>query len=343
MITIDGAEGFGQVLRTAVGLAALTLQPIKVINIRTTRPRPGLMPQHMTGIKIAAEFCNADVSGLQFGSTEIEFIPKKLEMKDKSIDIGTSGSIPLLLQTLIPILIFNDRRISLELIGGTAGLGSPTIEFTKNITFPVLNKIGIPPPTIQIVKQGFYPRGGGIVEITIEPVIKLRPTNLIDQGDILSIKGISIAGSLPEDVAIRQADSAKNILMSKGMKNISIETASMKTYSQGTSLTLWAECQYAILGSCNIGRIGVRAEDVGREAAQNLISSIQSNAALDKYTADQIIPFLALADGKSVIKVEEITQHCLTNISVCEQLLGCKFSVDKTYKRIEVEGAGFRV
>jgi RNA 3'-terminal phosphate cyclase (ATP) len=342
MITIDGAEGFGQVLRTAVGLSALTLQPIKVTNIRTTRPRPGLMPQHMTGIEIAAEFCNAEITGLQFGSTEIEFVPKKLDIKDKRIDIGTSGSIPLLLQTLIPILIFNDRRVSLEIIGGTAGLGSPTIEYIKHITFPVLNKVGVPPPTIEAIKQGFYPRGGGIVQIVIEPVMKLRATNLIDQGDVLEIKGISIAGSLPEDIAVRQADSAKNILTNKGMKNISIETASMNTYSQGTSITLWAECQNAIVGSDNIGRRGVRAEDVGREAAQELINSIQSNTALDKYMADQIIPFLALAEGKSVIKVEEITQHCITNIYVCEQLLKCKFKVDKLNKRIEVEGIGLK-
>jgi len=342
MITVDGAEGFGQVLRTAVGLSALTLQPIKVTNIRTTRPRPGLMPQHMKGIEIAAEFCDADVEGLQFGSTEIEFVPKKLDIKDKRIDIGTSGSIPLLLQTLIPILIFNDRRVSLEIIGGTAGLGSPTIEYIKHITFPVLNKVGVPPPTIETIKQGFYPRGGGIVQIVIEPVMKLRATNLIDQGDVLEIKGISIAGSLPEDIAVRQADSAKNILTNKGMKNISIETASMNTYSQGTSITLWAECQNVIVGSDNIGRRGVRAEDVGREAAQELINSIQSNTALDKHMADQIIPFLALAEGKSVIKVEEITQHCITNIYVCEQLLKCKFKVDKLNKRIEVEGIGLK-
>jgi RNA 3'-terminal phosphate cyclase (ATP) len=297
----------------------------------------------MTGIEIAAEFCDADVEGLQFGSTEIEFVPKKLDIKDKRIDIGTSGSIPLLLQTLIPILIFNDRRVSLEIIGGTAGLGSPTIEYIKHITFPVLNKVGVPPPTIEAIKQGFYPRGGGIVQIVIEPVVKLRATNLIDQGDVLEIKGISIAGSLPEDIAVRQADSAKNILTNKGMKNISIETASMNTYSQGTSITLWAECQNAIVGSDNIGRRGVRAEDVGREAAQELINSIQSNTALDKHMADQIIPFLALAEGKSVIKVEEITQHCITNIYVCEQLLKCKFDVDKVNKIIKVDGAGFRL
>jgi RNA 3'-phosphate cyclase len=253
-ILIDGAIGYGQMLRTAIGLSALTLIPIKIINIRKGRSRPGLFPQHMTGIKIAAEFCNAEVSGLQFGSTEIEFIPKKLEIKDKTIDIGTSGSIPLLLQTLIPILIFNDRRVSLEIIGGTAGLGSPTIEYIKHITFPILNKVGVPPPNIEIVKQGFYPRGGGIVGVLIEPVMKLRAANLIDQGNVLNIRGISIAGSLPEDVAARQADSAKNILANKGMKNISIETGSMNTYSQGTSITLWAECQYAILGSDNIGR-----------------------------------------------------------------------------------------
>ncbi|MEM5879467.1 MAG: RNA 3'-terminal phosphate cyclase [Candidatus Aenigmatarchaeota archaeon] len=340
MILIDGSEGWGQVLRTSIALSALTLKPVKVINIRASRPKPGLMPQHLTGIKVAAEFCDAEVSGLEYGSMEIEFRPRKFNVKDKTIDIGTAGSISLLLQTLTPMLTFADKKTTLEIIGGTAGLGSPTIEFLQYVTFPILNKLGLPLPKIEILKQGFYPRGGGRVRITFEPVKLLTYVNLTNPGKILSIKGISVAGSLPESVAFRQAEAAKEVLK-KIAENIDIKYYSTPTYSQGTSITLWAETENSVLGSDNLGKRGVRAEEIGREAAQTLIKSIESKASLDKFMADQIIPFIALAHGKSSITVEEITQHCLSNISVCEKILGCKFSIDKTSKRIEVEGISF--
>ena len=340
MIIIDGSEGWGQVLRTAIALSSLTLKPVKITNIRASRPKPGLMMQHLVGIKIAAEFCDAQVLGLQFGSMEVEFSPRKLDVQDKTIDIGTAGSIPLILQTLIPLFTFAKKEITLEIIGGTAGLGSPTIEYMENVTFSILSKLGLPLPEIEILKQGFYPRGGGRVRITFQPIKSLNSISLLDPGEVSSIKEISIAGSLPESVAVRQAESAKNVL-SAIIKNIQMHSESVNTYSQGTSITLWAETENSILGADNIGKRGVRAEDIGREAAEELMRSIQSKASLDKYMSDQILPFLALAQGKSSITVEEITQHCVSNISVCEQILGCKFLVDKTSKRIEVEGIGF--
>jgi len=341
MITIDGAKGWGQVVRTAVALSSLTLKPIKIINIRQSRPRPGLHPQLAEGIKVLAEFCEAETVGLQYGSMELEYIPKKLNVKDKTIDIGTSGSIGLLLQTLVPIVIFSGRITTLELIGVTAGLGSPTIEYIKNVTFPVLNKLGVYIPEIKINRQGFYPRGGGRVSIDLETISRLHPIEIEDRGKVLSIRGISVVGSLPESIAVRQAESAKNYLIQKGFENVSIETVAFNTYSQGTSITLWTECENTILGSDNIGKRGLRAEDVGRQAAEDLFNSINSKAALDKYMADQIIPYLALAKGKSEIKVEEITEHCRTNILVCEQILGCKFEIDEKNRRIKVEGIDF--
>lgn len=340
MILIDGSEGWGQVLRTSIALSALTLKPVKIINIRASRPKPGLMAQHLTGIKIAAEFCNAETSGLQYGSMEVEFKPKELEIKNKTIDIGTAGSISLLLQTLTPMLAFADKKVTLEIIGGTAGLGAPTIEFVKYVTFPILSKLNLPLPEIEVLKQGFYPRGGGRVRITFTPTKLLNYINLTNPGKLLSINGISIAGSLPEAVAFRQAEAAKSFLTNFCDK-INISYFSTPTYSQGTSITIWAETENSILGADNLGRKGVRAEDIGIEVARELLKSIQSNAALDKFMADQIIPFLALAHGKSSVTVEEITQHCVSNISVCEKILGCKFSLDKKNRRIEVEGIGF--
>lgn len=341
MIEIDGAIGYGQVLRTSISLSALTLKPIRIFNIRKNRPKPGLAAQHLTGVKVAGEFCNAKVKGLAIGSKEVEFIPQSLNVKDKKIDIGTAGQISLLLQTLTPLLIFSNRETSLEITGGTAGLGAPTIHYVINVTFPLLSKLGVPLPKIEVIKEGFYPRGGGLVRIKTYPVKKLSSVKLVERGKVKCIKGVSIAGSLPKDVAERQADAAIKVLKECGFDDIRISSQVASTLSPGTSITLWAECENTVLGNDNIGKKGVKAEIVGEECAKGLIKSIESDAALDKFMSDQIIPFLALADGESEVSVEEFTEHVNTNMLVCEKLLGVKF--EKEGKKIKVSGIGFEL
>jgi len=340
MIEIDGSMGYGQLLRTSISLSCLTLKPVKIFNIRKGRPKPGLMPQHLTGVKVAGEFCNAEIKGLKLYSTEVEFSPKSFNVYDRKIDVGTAGQISLLLQTLTPLLIFSDKEVNLEIIGGTAGLGAPTIQFLQHVTFPLLSKLGVREPEIEVIKEGFYPRGGGIVKIKFFPVKKLKALSLTQRGEVKKIKGISVAGSLPKSVAERQATSAKEILEEKGYE-VEIESKALNTFSPGTSITLWAECENSVLGADNIGKKGTPAERIGEECAKELIKSIESEAALDKFMADQILPFIALAEGRSRIKVEEITEHCATNMKVCEMMLGVKFLVEEKEKVIEVEGIGF--
>jgi RNA 3'-terminal phosphate cyclase (ATP) len=341
-ILIDGSIGYGQVLRTTIALSSLLRIPVKIINIRKRRPRSGLMFQHLTGVKIAAEFCDAKVKGLKLYSTQIEFIPQKLNVPDrKKIDIGTAGSIGLLLQTLIPIILFSGKEVELEIKGGTAGLGAPPIEYLQNILFPILSRLGVKVPEIKIVRYGFYPKGGGIVKCTFYPVNKLKSISLIERGKVKSIEGISVCGSLPEHITKRQANSARKFLMENGF-NSKIRAIRVRTFSPGTCITIWANCEKSILGADALGKRGKPAEEVGKEAAKGLLSSINANCVLDKYMADQIIPFIALAKGKSRVKVEKITEHCLTNIKVCEKIFGVKFDVDRKNKIIEVEGIGFK-
>ena len=341
MIEIDGEFGYGQVLRTAIALSSLTLKPVRVFNIRKRRPKPGLMAQHLTGIKIASEFCDAKVKGLKLYSTQIEFCPKKLNVPEKKkIDIGTAGSIGLLLQTLTPIILFSGKEVELEIRGGTAGLGAPPIEYLQNVLFPNLTKLGVKLPKIEILRYGFYPKGGGVVKCVFYPVSKLKSINLIERGKVENIEGISVCGSLPEHIARRQANSTRKFLMENGF-NSKVKVITTRTFSPGTCITLWANCKNSVLGADNLGRRGKPAEEVGKEAAQELLNSINSNAALDKYMADQIIPFIALAKGKSRVRVEAITEHCSTNIKVCEKILGVKFEVNEKDKLIEVDGFNF--
>jgi RNA 3'-terminal phosphate cyclase (ATP) len=343
MIEIDGSTGGGQLLRTAIGLSALTRKPVKVINIRKGKKegKPGLRPQHMMGIKVAGEFCNAEIKGLREYSLEVEFIPNKLSLKNKEIDIGTAGSISLLLQTLTPLLVFAKKPVKLEITGGTEGKWAPPILYTKNVTFPLLNKMGAE-LSLEIVRHGYYPRGGGRVVVESKPVKKLYPFVCLERGKINYITIDSVCGSLPKEIAERQAKSAlRTIQYFYPNVKVSVSYKAVDSFSPGTSVTCVAVCENSILGADCLGERGLRAEIVGERAAEDLVKALKSNAALDKYMADQILIFLALAKGKSRVKVEEITEHCRTNMSVIEKILPVEFEVDEEKKKISVEGVGF--
>jgi len=239
-------------------------------------------------------------------------------------------------------MIFSDKPVTLQIKGGTAGLGAPTTEYMKFVIFPMLGKLDFCPPKIEILKQGFYPRGGGVVKVKFFPTIQLKSVNLLECGEVIKIRGFSIAGTLPVSVAERQANAAKKVLSDNGFES-EIESSKVRTFSAGTSTTIFAECQNTILGADEIGKIGKRAEKVGEDTATSLVSSIKSGKAFDKSMSDQIIPFIALANGRSEITVEDITEHVRSNILVTEKILGVKFEVDEKERKIAVKGIGFKV
>lgn len=342
MITIDGKEAGGQILRTSLGLSAVTGKPIRIVNIRGARQGGvGLKTQHLEGVLGVAELCNAEVKGVKLGSNELEFIPKKLEAKELDIIIPTAGSIALLFQSLQVAAAFTGDMVKFNIKGGsTASSWSPTIHYTKNVFLPIVRKMGYN-AEIGIIKEAFYPKGGAEVEITVHPVKKLQPLKLLERGKVNSIKGISVVGSLPEDIAKRQANSAKKTLVENNYPDAQIEKKVINTTSPGTSITLWAECENTLLGADVIGERGKLAEKVGEEAALELIKSLESNASLDKWMTDQIIPFLALANGMSEIKIEELTEHCKTNMLIVEKILESKFDVDLEKRIVAVKGINF--
>lgn len=338
MIAIDGKEGGGQILRTAIGISAVTGKAIKVVNIRGARCSTGLKSQHLEGLLAVAELCNAELKGAKLGSTEVEFAPKRIEAKELSIKLPTAGSIGLLFQSLQVTSAFAANPVRINVEGGsTASEWSPPVQYTQNIFLPIVRKMGYE-AEIKIIKEGFYPKGGAEAEVVVNPVKELNSLQLTNPGKVKSIRGISVVGSLPKHIADRQADSAKKFFVGCGFENVEIESRVVETFSPGTSITLWAECENTVLGSDNIGKRGIPAEKVAESACRELIDSIESKAALDKHMADQILPFLALAESESRVTVEKVTEHCKTNISIIEKILPVKFEVKE--REISVKGIG---
>ncbi|GAB4310296.1 MAG: RNA 3'-terminal phosphate cyclase [Methanobacteriaceae archaeon] len=325
MIAIDGSygEGGGAIIRTATALSALTGKPIHISNIRAKRPKKGLAPQHLTAIKALSSLTSASCSGLKLGSREIYFKPGPISGGNYHIDIKTAGSTTLVLQSLMIPAMFADSAVNLVIKGGTDVKWSPSIDYFKNVTLPLLESLGYQ-ANIDLIKRGYYPRGGGIIKAEINPIKNLRPINLT-KIEIDDIKGISHCSKLPCHIAVRQAEAATKILEKKGYKaNIDVQ-CNETSLGRGSAIVLWAKGNHA-LGGSDIGEPGKRAETVGKNAADELLDHISKNAPLDKYMGDQIIPYMAVT-GKSTIKTAELTKHTVTNIYVAEKIMNKKFSV----------------
>lgn len=328
-IEIDGSygSGGGQILRTACALSAVTKKPCRVFNIRKSRPKPGLMTQHLLGIQALANLSNAKLEGDEIGSEEIKFYPGEINRDRVSVNIPTAGSIPLVLQTLIPVVLFAPEPVKITFNGGaTDTFFSPTIDHFQYVFLKILEKIGVK-TEVNVLKRGYYPEGGANVEVRVYPS-KLKKINLIERGNLKKILIISGASEFLKDkkVAERQLMGTREIL---GKLNLPTEERIeyYQTRCPGSQICLIAEFENTVIGSDNLGKLGRRSEDVGKEASLELLKEQKSGACLDKYLADQILPYLALTEGKSSVTVSEITEHCKTNIWVIEKFLEDRFEI----------------
>jgi RNA 3'-terminal phosphate cyclase (ATP) len=335
MIEIDGSygEGGGQILRTALSLSCLFKKPFRIFNIRKARKKPGLMPQHLTCVRAAQLLSNAEVTGDQKGSTELLFLPKEIKGGDFYFDIGTAGSTSLVLQTIIPSLLFLKEKATITLKGGTHVPFSPSFHYLDRIFASFLKRMGID-VHLSIESYGFYPKGGGKVRADIFPVKNIKPLNIPDRGRILKLMGHSGVGNLPLSIAERQRNALLKSLITHGFTEkqliippcpplekggqvgFDIELLDVPTPGQGTFIFLHSESENSIAGFSSLGERGKKAEAVGEEAVIEFFRYFSTNAALDSHIADQIVLYLSLCKEESVFTTSCITQHVLTNLWV---------------------------
>jgi len=312
MIEIDGSygEGGGQIVRTATSLSAYTGKSVRIENIRANRSTPGLRPQHVKGIETLAELCEASTSGVRIGSKKITFQPEEVKAKDLEVDIGTAGSITLLLQSLMPALMNCDEEVQIKLKGGTDVKWSPPLDYLKNVLLPVLRNHGYD-ASLEVKKRGFYPKGGGEVIFNFQGA-DMDEFDLTEKGEIQEVGGVSYASDHLKDssVADRQAKAARKHLWDEFEETGKIKTEYCDSRSPGSGIQIWLKTENSVIGGNALGEKGKPSEKVGKEAAMDLIRN--SKGVVDRYAADQLLPFFIVSGGR--IKPSEITDHCRTNM-----------------------------
>jgi RNA 3'-phosphate cyclase len=328
---IDGSygEGGGQLLRTAVALSALTGIPVSMHSIRSRRNPPGLAPQHLAAVRAAAALCGARCEGLALRSTEIAFTPARLAGGEFNFEVGTAGSVVLVLQALLPVMAATQARYRLTVTGGTDLRAAPPLDYLREVVLSLLARMG---GHIGLVahRRGYYPRGGGIVEATSEPA-DLRPLQLSAPGRLLGISGLAHVANLPAQIAERMRTSALAPLAgipvsaACGTSVLGRDAAT----GRGGAVVLWAHHEHTVLGAGRVAERGIPAEILGAAAGTELAADLACGATLDRHAADQMLIYCALARGESRFLVRELTAHALTAMWLLDQFLPVRFTVNQ--------------
>jgi RNA 3'-phosphate cyclase len=342
MIEIDGSQksGSGTILRLSIALAAITKQPLHITNIRQNRPQPGLKPQHLEAVLTAGKLCNAKIQGAILGSRELWFTPQAIKGGNVEALIETAGSIPMLLLATLPICLFAENLVHLHVAkGGTDTIHAPTINYLRYVFLPALKQMGVE-AEITVQKYGYYPKGVGESTLTVKPNRHLKPFVLENFGKLKTVKGISVCTFLSDkQVAERQAKTAKTYLTQSGYEaDIQVVNDQSNAIQKGSSIVLWAETDTGvILGEDAIGELRKMSETVGKEAAEKLLAELAVKPTVDVHLADMLLPYLALAQGKSVFLTRTISEHIESNVWLIEKMLNVQFTIEKINNLYRIE------
>jgi len=323
MIEIDGShgEGGGQLLRMAVALSSVTRKPVAVDRIRAGRPNPGLAAQHVTALRAVAELASAEVEGLAIGSSRIAFRPGDLVGGDHAFDVGTAGSVTLVLQACLPVAFAAKTSTHLRIVGGTDVKWSPPLDYFARVFLPWIRRLGGQADLLSH-RRGYYPRGGGEVEMAIQPTPSWSPVQLSEPGALERVRGVAHVSNLDEDIPKRMKAAALRRL--HGVPDAKIEERaypSEDAVGQGGAVVLWADREHTLLGADALAERGKSSERVGEEAAEALEAEILSGATVDVHAADQIVAYLALSDRPSSFMVREVSAHLRTMAWLLPQFL----------------------
>lgn len=319
---IDGSqgEGGGQVLRTSLGLSAITGLPFRITKIRAGRAKPGLLRQHLTGVRAVAEICGATVDGDVLGSTALTFTPGAVRPGAYTFEVGTAGSAGLVLQAVLPPLLVADGPSTLVITGGTHNPASPPAPFLEHVLLPLISRMG-PQVRLTLDRYGFYPAGGGQYTIEVTPG-PLRPLVLEERGDVRRVEPVAVVANLSRHIAHRELETARRQL---GLEPRAGRTDEVRSAGPGNVVWIAAEAEHLTEVFTAFGRKGASAEEVAGEAATECAQWLASGAPVGEHLADQLLVPLALAAGGS-FRTVKVSEHTRTNAEIIRMFLERSFT-----------------
>jgi RNA 3'-terminal phosphate cyclase (ATP) len=321
LIEIDGSEGEGggQILRSALALSILTGKPFKLVNIRANRPKPGLAAQHLMCVKAAGQISGAFYKGANIGSSVLFFEPKEVKAGTYHFSIGTAGATGLVLHTLaLPLALRGNAESHLTITGGTHVKAAPTYHFNETTWAAYHRKFGME-IDLQMVRPGFYPRGGGEIQATIRPCPAVKHLKLIECPKLTTAGGFAARAELPESVSEKMARRMKHKLKQAGIES----EIPHEEWSNGPSAVAAIVFRQAPVPTMftALGERGKPSEAVADDCAEEALAYNASGCPVDPHSADQIVLPLAFADHPSEYRVSEVTQHLRTNVETIKRFV----------------------
>ena len=335
-LEIDGSfgEGGGQILRTAITLSCIMKQPIIIENIRKNRKKPGLKSQHFAALTILKKICNADLGQLKIGDTSLTFIPGDVQSLNLKENVGTAGSISLIFQVLIPVIAICKKKLKLTIIGGTNVLWSPTIDYTQIVLREAYSRMGIN-CSINIIKRGYYPKGGGIVELVVSPSEKINPI-VLNTRKTKNVKLTCTFSKLPSELINNQINYVKKKLIENDF-TVEIKVEEEPTLDSGSFLMISSIDNDSIIGIDSLFNIKTEKFDLDLE------KFIDNKNSVDEHLADMLVLPASLAKGITTFQVSDISKHLETNLFVASKITGCKYGIGKLKDgyEIRIEGISY--
>ena len=331
MIELDGAagEGGGQILRSALALSMITGQPFRIANIRANRARPGLMRQHLVAVQAAARVSGATVTGAELGSSELSFVPGPVTGGDYDFAIGSAGSCTLVLQTVVPALLYAPQASTVRITGGTHNTMAPPVQFLQQAWLPLLARMGAQ-VDIELKRYGFYPAGGGEVLATVQPCAQLRQLVLMERGRFIAAYADAYVAGLPPNVGRRELDRiGEAMTWQAGQLHLHRLPAEQ---GPGNAVLITLEYEHVSEVCAGFGAKSLRAEAVAQEAIVQARDYMASDAAAGEHLADQLMLPMALAGGGS-FTMTTVSLHAETNAQVIARFLPIDIYFEREERR----------
>lgn len=332
ILKLDGSygEGGGQIIRSSLALSMVTGQAFAIENVRAGRRKPGLMRQHLTSVKAAAEICDAEVEGAEIGSKSLTFQPQRVHNGDFEFKIGTAGSTMLVLQTVLPALLLADGKSTVALEGGTHNMSAPPFDFIERAYFPQLNRMG-PNVTATLERPGFYPAGGGRVVVEITPTAALKRLELVDRGRIVARRVCARVAKLSREIASREI---RTLRKKSNWKESCFQVEEIKNSpGPGNIVTIELQFEHVTELFSGFGKLGVRAEQVAKNVWKQCKRYIDADVPVGGNLADQLLLPMGIGahfgGGGGVFRTLDLSQHSTTHIEVLHKFLDVDVQVER--------------